>query len=125
MDLKLIQPNYSRDVLRMFTERILANVFPDETGAARLQQAGLFLLIYVLQGDTEPVTVSRLERITGQADAQINRQLNKLIEIGIVEKTQILNKQGRGRAFHLSIKNSAKTRRLVKAIDKGGNKKKR
>lgn len=119
-----MQPNYSRGALRMFTERILENVFPDETGAARLQQAGLFLLIYVLQGDKEPVTVLRLERITGQADAAINKQLNKLTKIGVIEKTQILNKQGRGRAFHLSIKDGAKTRRLVKAIEKGGGKKK-
>src|SRR3954466_4763968 len=99
-----MQPNYSRLKLRMLTEQILENIFPEETGAARLQQAGLFLLIYVLQGDKEPVTVARLEKITGQPDAAINRQLKKLIKIGIVEKTQILNKQGRGRAFHLSIK---------------------
>ena len=71
------------------------------------------------------MTVKRLERITGQADAGINIQLKKLIKIGVVEKTQILNRQGRGRAFHLSIKDSAQTRRLVKAIDKGGSKKKR
>ena len=109
----------------MFTEQILENTFPGETGAARLQQAGLFLLIYVLQGDKEPVTASRLERITGQSDAQIIKQVNKLIKIEIVEKTQILNKQGRGRAFHLSIKDSAKTRRLAKVIDKGGGKKRR
>ena len=51
--------------------------------------------------------------------------MKKLIKIGVVEKTQILNRQGRGRAFHLSIKDSAQTRRLVKAIDKGGSKKKR
>ena len=118
-----MQPNYSRTDLRMFTESILENTFPGETGAARLQQAGLFLLIYVLQGDKEPVTVKRLEKITGQADAGINIQLKKLIKIEVVEKTQILNKQGRGRAFHLSIKDSAKTRRLVKAIEKGGSKK--
>jgi len=120
-----MQRNYSRIALRMFTERILENTFPDETGAARLQQAGLFLLIYVLQSDKEPVTISRLEKITGQADAGIIRQVNKLISIGVVEKTQILNKQGRGRAFHLSIKESAMTRRLTSAIEKSGAKKKR
>ena len=120
-----MQPNYSRDELRMFTERILENVFPDETGAARLQQAGLFLLIYVLQGDGEPVTVSRLKRLTGQGDAGLNIQLKKLIKIGLIEKTQILNKQGRGRAFHLSIKDGPKTRRLAKAIEKSGAKRKR
>ncbi len=94
------------------------------SGAARLQQAGLFLLIYVLQGDKEPVTVSRLKTLTGQSDSGLNRQLNKLLKIGIVEKTQILNKQGRGRAFHLSIKDGAKSRKLVRAIEKGGGKRK-
>ncbi|MBI2715086.1 MAG: hypothetical protein HYX37_11630 [Rhizobiales bacterium] len=108
----------------MFAERILEK-FPGESGASRLQQAGLFLLIYVLQDGKEPVTVSRLKKLTGQSDSGLNRQLNKLIRIGIIEKTQILNKQGRGRAFHLSIKDSAKARRLVKAIDQGGSKKKR
>lgn len=119
-----MQPKYSRADLRMFAERILEK-FPGESGAARLQQAGLFLLIYVLQDEGEPVTLSRLKRLTQQSDSGLNRQLNKLIKIGIVEKTQILNKQGRGRAFHLSIKDSAKTRRLTKAIDQGGGRKKR
>jgi predicted transcriptional regulator len=107
----------------MLTERIMDEISPGESGAARLQQAGLFLLIYVLQGDKEPVTVSRIERITRQSDAQIIKQVNKLIKIGIIEKTQILNKQGRGRAFHLSIKDGVKTRRLVRAIEKSGKKK--
>ena len=117
-----MQPIFSRAELRMFTERILEK-FPGESGAARLQQAGLFLLIYVLQGDKEPVTVSRLERITGQGDTGIIKQVNKLIAVGIIEKTQILNRQGRGRAFHLSIKDNAKTRRLVRAIERNGKKK--
>src|SRR5712691_9124664 len=117
-----MQPNFSRADLRMFTERILEK-FPGESGASRLQQAGLFLLIYVLQDDKEPVTVSRIKKLTGQSDSGLNRHLNKLIEIKVVEKTKILNKQGRGRAFHLSIKDNAKTRRLTRAIDKGGSKK--
>jgi len=36
-----------------------------------------------------------------------------------------LNKQGRGYAWQLLVKDSAKARRLVKAIDKVGSKKKR
>ena|SRR5882672_1176007 len=119
-----MQPNYSRNQLRMFAERILEK-FPGESGAARLQQAGLFLLIYVLQGDKEPVTVARLKALTGQGDGGLHRQLDKLIDIDLIEKTQILNKQGRGRAFHLSIKNNAKTRRIVKALEHPGGKRKR
>jgi predicted transcriptional regulator len=102
----------------MLVERILKEALPRESGAARLQQVGLFTLIYMLQDDKEPVTVSRLSRITGQGDAQIIKQLKKLIDVGLVERIQILNKQGRGRAFHLSIKHTAKTKRLVAAIDK-------
>src|ERR1044071_7278279 len=93
-----MQQDHSRKVIRMLVERILAKTFPKETGAARLQQVGLFTLIYMLQGDKEPVT--------GQGDAQIIRQLRKLIDVGLVERTQILNKQGRGRAFALSIKHT-------------------
>jgi predicted transcriptional regulator len=120
-----MQLNYSRIALRMFTERILENTFPDETGAARLQQAGLFLLIYVLQSDKEPVTISRLEKITGQADAGIIRQVNKLFDVQVIERTQILNKQGRGYAWHLSISDNPKSRRLTNAIEKSGAKTKR
>ena len=48
----------------------------------------------------------------------IGQQLKKLIDLGLVERTQILNKQGRGRAYHLAVKQNAKTKRLTKAIEK-------
>ena len=115
-----MQDNRSRELIRMFVEQILDEVFPGESGAARLQQVGLFTLIYMLQGDKEPVTGTRLMQMTGQSDSQIIRHLRKLIELELVERTQILNKQGRGRAFQLSIKHNAKTKRLAAAIAKGG-----
>ena len=120
-----MQADRSRELIRMFVERIVNETFPDETAAARLQQVGLFTLIYMLQGEEQPVTAARLTKMTGLSDAQIIRQLKKLIAIGIVERTQILNKQGRGRAFHLSIKHNAKTRRLANAIHKASARKKR
>ena len=118
-----MQADSGRELIRMLVARILTETFPDETAAARLQQVGLFTLIYMLQGDKEPITAVRLSAMTGLSDGQVITQLRKLIEIGLVERTQILNKQGRGRAFHLSIKHNAKTRRLVKAIEKSGRKK--
>src|SRR6266576_23291 len=118
-----MQPDLSRKVIRMLVERILEKMLPKESGAARLQQIGLFTLIYMLQGDKEPVTVSRLTRISGQGDAQINKHMRKLIDEELVERTQILNKQGRGRAFALSIKHTPKTKRLLAAIDKATKKK--
>ena len=113
-----MQPDANRAVIRMFVERIIAKAFPDETAAARLQQIGLFTLIYMLEGDPAPVTAARLAAMTGLADAQVIRQVRKLVARGLVERTKILNRQGRGRAFQLSIKHSAKTRRLLQGLEK-------
>jgi predicted transcriptional regulator len=87
-----------------------------------LQQVGLFTLIYMLQGDDEPVTATRLTRITGQAEARIANQLKKLMKVELVERTKILNKQGRGHAYAISAKYNAKAKRLVEAIEKAGKK---
>jgi hypothetical protein len=43
----------------------------------------------------------------------------------LVERTQIRNRQGRGRVFHLSIKHTPKTKRLLAAINKATANKKR
>ena len=120
-----MQVNRSRELIRMFVERIVNETFPDETAAARLQQVGLFTLIYMLQGEEQPVTAARLAKMTGLSDGQILTHLRKLMDRNLVERQQILNKQGRGRAFHLAIKQTAKTRRLAGAIASAGAKKKR
>jgi DNA-binding transcriptional ArsR family regulator len=117
-----MQSDLSQSLVRMLVERILADVLPNETGAARLQQIGLFTLIYAFQGDDEPMTASRLARMTGQAEAQIGNQLKKLLKVGLVERTKILNKQGRGHAYAISVKYNAKAKRLVEAIEKAGRK---
>jgi hypothetical protein len=44
---------------------------PDESGAARLQQVGLFTLILMLEGDEAPITERRLAEITGQAQTAV------------------------------------------------------
>jgi len=114
---KVVMTDFSRAIIRMFVERILDEVFPDETGAARLQQIGLFTLVYALQDDKEPVTAARLATLTQQSASQIGKQLQKLMAIDLIERTQVLNRQGRGYAWHLSIKDTEKTRKLRKAIE--------
>jgi len=49
----------------------VSEIFPDETGAARLQQVGLFIVIFVLEGDRTPVTAARLSELTGQSVSQV------------------------------------------------------
>jgi predicted ArsR family transcriptional regulator len=100
----------------MLVERILAEVFPDETGATRMQQIGLFTLIFVFQGDGEPVTAARIAAMSGQDQAQVHRQLRKLLKIGLVERTAITSPHGRGRAWHLSVKRGPESEKLLKAL---------
>jgi predicted transcriptional regulator len=114
-----MQLDRSRELIRMLVARIIDEAFPNETPAARLHQVGLFTLIYMLQGEEEPVTAARLAAMTGLADAQIIRHVRKLVRRELVERTKILNKQGRGRAFGLTIKYSDTTKKLLKVINKG------
>lgn len=120
-----MQAETARADIRMRVERILKKVLPKESGAARLQQVGLFTLIYMLQGDDEPVTAARLAALTGQSQGNITTQLKKLLDVRVIERKKILNKQGRGYAWQLSIKDNARTRRLVKAIGRAADRKKR
>jgi predicted transcriptional regulator len=113
-----MQLDPSRKLVRMLVERILDEVLPNETGAARLQQVGLFTLIYMLEDNEEPVTARRLAAMTGQSEGEIGLRLKKLMDIKLIERTQIKNKQGRGRAFELSIKHTPQTKRLMAAIQK-------
>ena len=114
-----MQHDPTRELLWMFVKRIVEEVFADETGASRLQQVGLFTLIYIMQRDP-PVTAARIAALTRQSQSQIHRQLQKLLDLNLVERKQTVNKHGRGRALELTIKHTKETERLLKAIGEAG-----
>jgi DNA-binding MarR family transcriptional regulator len=120
-----MQVELSRQRLRMFIERIVNKVFAGETGALRMQQIGLFTLIYVLQDDEEPVTASRIAAMMGQTNGQVHRQLQKLLDRDLIKREQIRNKQGRGHAWKLTINATPETRRLTRAITKASGRRKK
>jgi predicted transcriptional regulator len=99
----------------MVVDRIVSQIFPDETGAARLQQVGLFIVIFVLEGDRAPVTPARLAELTGQPVSQVQKQLQRLVEVGVIARKKA---RGRGHAFHVAVKHTKKTRRLLEAMSK-------
>jgi predicted transcriptional regulator len=111
-----MQLELARRLIRMFTERIIRETFSGETGAARLQQLGLFVLIFAYESEGEPVTATFLSELTGQSRNRVYKQLEKLDEIGIIQRTEILSRHGRGRTYQLSIKHNEKTKRLIEAI---------
>ena len=98
----------------MFVDKILDDVFPDETGA-RLQQIGLFTLIFVLEQRGETVTAARLAELTGKPSA-VYKQLEKLDEIEVIKRAKKTDKRRRGFTYVLSIRHNDKTRRLVEAL---------
>jgi predicted transcriptional regulator len=81
-----------------------------------LQQVGLFILIFVLEGDRAPVTPARLAELTGQSISRVQKQLQKLVEAGVIERKKAA--KGRGRAFHFAIKHTRETKRLLQAMSK-------
>src|SRR4051794_20124077 len=105
----------NRELLWMLVERIVDEIFPKETGASRLQQVGLFTLIYLMQRDP-PVTAARVAEVTRQSQSQIHRQLKKLIDLKLIKRTTIVNRQGRGHALKLAINYTAKAKRLLNTI---------
>jgi DNA-binding MarR family transcriptional regulator len=105
-----------RKLIGMFVARIVSEIIPDETGAARLQQLGLFILIFVLEENGTPVTAARLAEISGQKVSAVQKQLLKLEKIEVIERRQVVTKSGRGRAYHLFIKHNEKTKTLLKTI---------
>ena len=105
-----------RKLLRVFLDRIMNEVLPGETGAARLQQLGLFTMIYALEEDGTPVTTERLAEITGQSRSVVVKQLQKLEGIGAIERRPGLNKKGRGLVYHLFVKHNEQTEKLLRAI---------
>jgi predicted transcriptional regulator len=120
MQLALVQ-----ELVGIYVTRIVDEIIPGETGAARLQQIGLFTLIFVLEKGGEPVTADRLAEITDQSKSAVQKQLQKLEDIDVIERRKALNKSGRGRAYHLFIKHNDKTKKLLKALGKAGSRKKR
>ena len=107
-----------RIVLDMYVERILAKVFPKETGAARLQQLGLFLLVFVLERNGEPVTAARLAEATGHPHTSIHKQMRKLLEAKVVGKRKAKNPGRRGYILHFYVMQNARTRKLLRATSK-------
>jgi predicted transcriptional regulator len=99
----------------MVVDRIVSEIFPNETGAARLAQVGLFILIFVLEGDRAPVTPARLSELTGQSVRQVQKQLQKLVKAGVIERKKA---RGRGHASHFAIKQTKGTKRLLEAMSK-------
>lgn len=118
-----MQADPGRELFRMFVERIVKRAFAKESTAARLQQIGLFALIYMMERDAEPLTAARLAQFTGLAESQVSTHLNKLLRRDMVVRTKITSKHGKGRSYRLSIKHTAETKKLVEALDMFGQKK--
>jgi hypothetical protein len=62
----------------------------DETGAARLQQLGLFLLIFVLEENGTPVTTARLAAISRQKVSAVQKRLLMLEDADVIERAQLV-----------------------------------
>jgi transcription initiation factor IIE alpha subunit len=104
------------NLIGMSVDRILAEILPKETGAARLQQIGLFTLIFVLEQRGEKVTVARIRKLTRQSQSAIYKQLEKLVDAKIIKRTMTKTDRRPWFVYELSINYDGKAKRLIKAM---------
>ena len=111
-----MQLEFAAKLVGMYVDPILDRIFPNETGAARLQQIGLFTLIFLLEARGEPVTAASLSEHTGVFRTKIHKQMKKLLKLRLVGTRRAPNRVGRSYALHFFIKQNAKTKALLKEI---------
>lgn len=100
-------------------KQIVENAFPEETAAARLQQVAVLLTINALQDQPEPLTTQRLGEVYGLTPSQTHKIVTRLVERGLVERSQIHNRLGRGHAYALRVIETDEIRDLRQAIIAG------
>jgi DNA-binding MarR family transcriptional regulator len=103
----------------MLVERILEEIWPGETGPARVQQVGVFTLIFMLQNTGEPVTAARIAALTKQTQSQVHKQIQKLLAVELIERTKIGRPGGRGQAWALTVKYGPQAQKLIDAMMRG------
>lgn len=101
-------------------KQIVETVFENETPAARLQQVAILLTINALQNHETPLTTQRLGDVFGLGTAQTSRLVLRLVERGLVERQRVHNRQGRGHAYVLRVRETPDIAALRQAIS-GGN----
>ena len=104
------------NLVGMSVDRILAEILPGETGAARLQQLGLFLLVFVLEQRGEKATVARIRELTRQSQSAIYKQLEKLVDVEVVKRTTTKINRRPGFVNEFSINYGDKAQRLIAAM---------
>lgn len=78
----------------------------------------MFALIYVLERDEEPLTAAPLARLTGLSEAQVHTHVQKLVDRKLVVRKKIKGPHGKRRSLRLSVKHTARTKRLIEMLDR-------
>jgi len=90
-----------------FTAGVMRQIFqsavPGETGADRLRQVGLMILIYNLQLRGIEATTSEIEQVSG-ADRRAIYDMTKALEAkGLLKRSSVTNRHNKGRVFKYVI----------------------
>ncbi|MDR6671243.1 helix-turn-helix domain-containing protein [Rhizobium sp. 1399] len=99
-------------------KQVVETIFPDETGAARLQQVAVLLTINALQDGPEPVTTARIGEIYGITPSMAHKLIARLLDRGLIEKKTILNRQNRGHSTALRVVETDILKQLTATIRK-------
>lgn len=95
-------------------KQVVEKALPDETPPARLKQVAILLSIHVLEQQLKTVTTSDVAAVYGLSSPQITKILQPLVQKGLIEREKIVNRQGRGHALALRVKQTPEMKALLK-----------
>ena len=93
----------------MVIARIIEDAFPNETAAARLHQVGLFTLIWMMEGEKEPVTAAKLSAMTGPRTRRSSATCRSSLRAGSSSERRYPT--GKGAVVRINSRSSTRPRR--------------
>lgn len=95
-------------------QQVVEKALPDETPPARLKQVAILLTINAMQQQMERVTTADVGAVFQLTPAQMSKILQPLVQKGLIEREKVVNRQGRGHALALKVKQTPEITALLK-----------
>jgi len=100
-------------VATYIVEMILKNALSEKTGTQKLQLIGVLTVIVMLQRKSVTATNRSIAEILEMEPTVIGRNVLWLEKKGIIQREKVLNIQGRGHAYTISLTETPELRELL------------
>lgn len=105
-------------VIWQLMQSVVDTAQPNETPQMRFQVMSILIAINALQLKEERLSVAQLSEILGIEKLTVSRLVLSLVNRGLVERTKVFNRLGRGHAYALRVKETPQLAAIYAEIRK-------